>query len=174
MPHMCPSASLSVLPSCQHTSGLPSQPHAVTGPLRHQPTGWEWKMTWTISKPGSGGPYGWSHALCPFQQAGRERTPRETCKVKIAETFLSWVQKWLREREPRYAVGWQVPLGRLETDLSVFWVFFLTLYIWGLITIIAACIKLSKTLFIILKFMTGGKFLMPNPRESHFIWLIVL
>lgn len=99
-------------------------PATVTGTLRHQPTGWEWKTTWTISKPGSGGPYGLSHALCPFQQAGREITPRETCKVKIAETFLSWVQKWLHESEPRFAVGWQVPLGRLETDLSVFCLFF--------------------------------------------------
>lgn len=135
---MCQSASLSVLPSCQHTSGLLSQPHSVARTLWHQPTGCEWKTTCNISKPGAEEEYGSSRL--------EERQPLgKTWKVKIVETFLSWIQKWLHESKPHYDVGWQVPLGRLETDLSVFF-FFLTLYIWGLITIIATCIKLNKTL----------------------------
>ena len=164
---MCQSASLSVLPSCQHTSGLPSQPHSVLGHCdtsqRDVSEKWLVRFPSLVRKKSMVRPM-----LCGHSGRLEERKPLgKTWKVKIVETFLSWIQKWLHESEPRYAVGWQVPLGRIETDLSVF---FLTLYIWGLITIIAACIKLNKTLFIILKFMTGGKFLMPNPRESHFIY----
>ena len=126
-------------------------------------------MTCNISKPGPEEEYGLSHALWPFHQAGREKTPRENLESKDSGNFLILDPKMTAWEWTTLCSWLTSTIGQARNRLICFF-FFLTLYIWGLITIIAACIKLNKTLFIILKFMTVGKFLMPNPRESHFIY----